>query len=144
MDEDISIHRLLHRINKKTMMRFKDKLKPYDFTRGEFPFLLGLIRRGDGLTQKEICANIPISKSTTSKIVNSLVEKGYLRKETDEEDRRATRIYLTDKREEIEKTIQDIDMEAEKVMMEGFDEEEKRILRRYLKRILDNIGEGGD
>ena len=83
MSEEKSIHKLLHRVHKKTVMEFKHKLEPYDFTRGEFPFLLGLLRKGEGVTQKEICEKIPISKSTTSKMVNNLIDKGYLRKERD-------------------------------------------------------------
>lgn len=136
------MHRLIHSIHKRTIEKFKHKLEPYDFTRGEFPFLLGLIREGDSITQKEICEKIPISKSTTSKMVANLVEKGYLRKERDEEDRRKTRIYLTDRREEIERIIRDIDREAEKNMIEGFDDVEREEVKGYLERILKNLEEG--
>lgn len=141
MSEEVSIHKLLHRVHKKTVMEFKQKLEPYDFTRGEFPFLLGLLRNGDGVTQKEICEKIPISKSTTSKMVNNLIDKGYLRKETDEEDRRATRIYFTDKKEEIEKIVKELDKKAEEMMLKDFDDDEKDQLKGYLIRILDNIEE---
>lgn len=139
MAEDVTVHRLLHRIHKEITMKFKHKLEPYDFTRGEFPFLLGLIKRGDGVTQKEICDRILISKSTTSKMINNLVEKGYLKKKVDEDDKRATRIYLTDKKKEIENIVQEIDEKAEDTLMEGFDEEEKKQIREYLEKMLMNI-----
>ena len=142
MENDDSVHKMLHKIDKNTMLKFRHKLEPYDFTRGEFPFLFGLIKRGDGVTQKDICGHIPISKSTTSKMINNLVKKGYLRKEKDPNDKRATRIYLTDKKEEIENIVKEIDEEAEKLMMEGFTDEEKRQLKEYLSRIIDNLEEG--
>lgn len=141
MPEETSIHKLLHKVNKKLMKEFKHKLEPYDFTRGEFPFLLGLLRKGDGITQKEICERIPISKSTTSKMVNNLIDKGYLKKERDEEDRRATRIYFTDEKEKIENIVKELDKKAEDMMLKDFDEDEKDQLENYLKRILNNIEE---
>ncbi len=139
---DETVHRMLHKIDKRTMLKFQHKLEPYDFTRGEFPFLLGLIKRGDGVTQKEICEKIPISKSTTSKMISNLVEKGYLRKEKDESDKRASKIYLTEKKEEIENIVREIDEEAEDVMMVGFTGEDKERLMGYLSRIIDNLEEG--
>ncbi|MFW6196738.1 MAG: MarR family winged helix-turn-helix transcriptional regulator [Thermoplasmatota archaeon] len=139
MSEDKSIHKLLHKVYKKTMMEFKQKLEPYDFTRGEFPFLIGLLRNGDGVTQKEICEKIPISKSTTSKMVNNLIDKGYLRKEKDKEDRRANRIYFTEKKEEIENIVKELDEKAEEMMLKDFEDEEKEQLKKFLIRILNNI-----
>ena len=134
-----SIHKLYQRVYKNLITLIRSELEPYDFNRGEFPLLFKLIKKGDGITQKEICEMLYISKSTTSKIIKRLVEKGYLRKEKDPEDKRASRIFLTDKKEEIEDLIKEIDQKAENKMLEGFDEEEREELRNYLERILDNL-----
>ncbi|MFW6083557.1 MAG: MarR family winged helix-turn-helix transcriptional regulator [Thermoplasmatota archaeon] len=134
MSEDKSIHKLLHKVHKKTVMEFKQKLEPYDFTRGKFPFLLGLLRNGGGVTQKEICEKIPISKSTTSKMVNNLIDKGYLRKEKDKEDRRANRIYFTEKKEEIENIVKKLDEKAEEMMLKDFEDEEKEQFKKELNK----------
>ena len=142
MVEEESIHKLYQIAHKKLVMFIREELNPYDFNRGEFPLLFKLMKKGDGLTQKEICEMLFISKSTTSKVINSLVDKGYLRKEKDEEDRRATRIYLTEKEREIEEIIEEIDEKAEKVMLEGFDDNEKERLRTYLQRIINNLKDG--
>lgn len=139
-----SIHKLHQVVHKKLIKFIKEELEPYDFNRGEFPLLFKLIKKGDGITQKEICERIHVSKSTTSKIIQSLVEKGYLRKEKDEKDKRVSRIYLTDKKEEIEDLIKEIDKKAEDKMLKGFDEDEKKKLRSSLERILDNLEEDED
>ncbi len=117
----------------------QSELEPYDFNRGEFPLLFKVIEEGDGITQKEICEKLYVSKSTISKIIKNLVEKGYLRKEKDPKDKRVSRIFLTDKKEEIEDLIKDIDEKAENKMLKGFDAEEKNDLKDYLERILDNL-----
>ncbi|MFO7792856.1 MAG: MarR family transcriptional regulator [Candidatus Saliniplasma sp.] len=139
-DED-SIHKLYQIVHKKLIRFIKCELEPYDFNRGEFPLLFKLIKKGDGITQKEICSMLYISKSTTSKIIHSLVEKGYLRKERDEKDKRVTRIYLTDKKNEIKDLMKEIDEKAENRMLEGFGVEEKEQMRTYLERILENLEE---
>jgi len=134
-----SIHKLYQRVYKNLITLIRSELEPYDFNRGEFPLLFKLIKKGDGITQKEICEMLYISKSTTSKIIKRLVEKGYLRKEKDPEDKRASRIFLTDKKDKIEDLIKEIDQKAENKMLEGFDTEEREELRGYLERILDNL-----
>ena len=134
-----SIHKLYQIVYKELIKFIRSELEPYDFNRGEFPLLFKLIKKGDGVTQKEICERLHVSKSTTSKIIKSLVEKGYLRKEKDPDDKRASRIYLTDRKEEIEDLIREIDEKAEKEMLEGFDKEEKKELRGHLERILENL-----
>jgi len=134
-----SIHKLYQRVYKNLIKLIRSELEPYDFNRGEFPLLFKLIKKGDGVTQKEICEMLYISKSTTSKIIKRLVEKGYLRKEKDPDDKRASRIFLTGKKDKIEDLIKEIDQKAENKMLEGFDKEEKEELRSYLERILDNL-----
>ncbi|MFW5946461.1 MAG: MarR family winged helix-turn-helix transcriptional regulator [Candidatus Natronoplasma sp.] len=134
-----SIHKLYQRVYKNLITLIRSELEPYDFNRGEFPLLFKLLKGGDGVTQKEICEKLHVSKSTTSKIIKSLVEKGYLRKEKDPEDKRASRIFLTDKKEEIEDLIKEIDEKAENKMLKGFDDEERKNLKAYLERILDNL-----
>jgi len=136
---DDSIHKLYQRVHKNLIKLIRTELEPYDFNRGEFPLLFKLIKKGDGVTQKEICERLHVSKSTTSKIIKRLVEKGYLRKEKDPQDKRASRIFLTEKKEEIEDLIKEIDEKAENKMLKGFDDEEKKNLRGYLERILDNL-----
>jgi len=139
--EEDSIHKLYQIVYKKLISFIRSELEPYDFNRGEFPLLYKLIKKGDGVTQKEICKMVYVSKSTTSKLIHNLVEKGYIRKEEDEEDRRVTRIYLTDRKDEIEELLKELDRKAENKMLEGFGDEEKYRLRQYLERILENLDE---
>ncbi len=137
-DED-SLHKLYQIVHKKLIRYIRQELEPYDFSRGEFPLLFKLIKKGDGKTQTEICEMLYVSKSTTSKMIDSLAEKGYLRKERDQEDRRATRIFLTERKDEVEDIIEEIDEKAEKEMLKGFTEEEEKELKAYLEKILDNL-----
>ncbi|MFW6083463.1 MAG: MarR family winged helix-turn-helix transcriptional regulator [Thermoplasmatota archaeon] len=137
--DENSTHKLYQIVHKKLIKFIRKELEPYDFSRGEFPLLFKLIKKGDGLTQKEICEMLFISKSTTSKIIHNLTDKGYLRMERDKDDRRRTRIYLTEKKDEIEDLIKELDEKAESRMMKNFEEDEKQQFRNYLEKILENL-----
>ncbi len=137
--EEDSIHKLHLIVHKKLIGFLRCELEPYDFNRGEIPLMYKLLKEGEGKTQKEICEMLYVSKSTTSKIINNLVEKGYVIKERDEADKRITKIYLTERKDEIEKLIKDLDKKAEEKMLSGFEEKEKEELRGYLERILENL-----
>lgn len=139
MPEEDSILNLYLRVHKELVKNLKQSVEPYEFNRGELPILVKLIKGGDGVSQKEIRESLPISKSTTSKTVDNLVRKGYLRKERDSEDRRVTLIYLTDKGREIEDVIKDVEKRAGKRMLENFSEEERDRLAMYLERSLEGL-----
>lgn len=142
--EEDSIHKLYQIVYKKLIAFIRSELEPYDFNRGEFPLLFKLVKKGDGVTQKEITDMLYVSKSTTSKMINNLVDKGYLRKEKDPVDKRATRIYLTEKKDDVKDLFKKIDERAESKMLEGFEGEEKEELRSYLERILENLQDEED
>ncbi len=141
MPEEWSVLKLQTVINRKLICHLRKKIRPYGFSRGEFPFLVRLLKRGDGVSQKEICEDIRISKSTTSKMINKLKDEGYLRMERDPEDRRVKRVYLTDKKHEIEDIVRDIEEEIDEILFKGFDEEDKNKYIEYLHEILENIEE---
>lgn len=59
--------------------------------------LLMLNRKGGQCSQKDLCIELQIEKSYMVSIINSLLEKGYLFKETDYKDRRSKLISLSPK-----------------------------------------------
>lgn len=139
MPEDKPVHRLLTIINWRVKMKLKNMLDPYDFNPGEFPFLATLLEQEEGITQKELCDQMLISKSTTSKRINNLEEKGYIKKRRDPDDRRKTRIYLTNRKKEVKELTEKMNNKADNLMLKNFDDEEKNQFIEYLIRILNNI-----
>ncbi len=138
MNKD-SVVELYISVHKELIKNLKELAEPYKFNRGELPVLAKLIKKEDGIPQKEIREDLTISKSTLSKTINSLIKKDFLKKEKDPEDRRVTLIYLTNKGKEIKNIIKEIDQNAEERMMKNFDEKEKEQLSRYLERLLENL-----
>ena len=63
---------------------------------GQFMFLLELYRK-DGRSQEELSEILSIDKGTTARAIKKLEGDGFLYRERDENDKRAYKIYLTDK-----------------------------------------------
>lgn len=140
MTDENGISDLYHRAHRKLVKRINRIVEPYELNRGELTILATLMEKGDGFAQKEILADLPISKSTMSNTIDNLVEKGYLRKEEDPEDKRVTVIYLTEKGEEAESTVREIDKKVVEMMLKRFSESEKEELTEYLEKLLKNLG----
>ena len=139
MSNDAEIFNLFHKVYKELILNIKDMAEPYEFNRGELPILARLIKNGDGVTQKELLEDLPISKSTMSKIINKLVDKGYISKEKDPEDKRATKIFLTEEAGKAEEKIREIDVEVESKMLQGLEDDERKELREYLEILYENL-----
>lgn len=137
-DED-SIFDLYHKVHKELIRTLRHMVEPYEFTRGELPVLVRLVKEGDGISQKEMRDDLPISKSTMSKTIDNLARKEYIKKERNAEDRRVTRIYLSEKGEQVGRIIREIDTKAEQIMLRDFGEREKEELRGHLKKMLRNL-----
>lgn len=141
MMNDNSIFDLYHRVHRELIKNLRELLRPYDFNRGEIPVLAWLIKDGDGVSQKKIRGDIPVCKSTMSKTVDNLSEKGYLRKEKDFKDKRSTLIYLTEKGKKVEDIIRETDRTVEDIMLKGFSSDERENLSKYLQKISRNLRE---
>lgn len=81
------------------------RLKEYDITPEQWSVLYRIYEQ-DGLIQKDIAARACKDKPTTTRILDSLEAKQFIRKQVGQGDRRSFHIYITDKgRSLIEETI---------------------------------------
>lgn len=106
--------------------------------RGELPVLVRLFREGDGVPQKALREDLDLSKSTVSKVVDSLVDRGLLRKERSEADGRVRLIYLTEAGQALDEPIRAVGHTATERLLEGFDDAEVEELTAYLERLAAN------
>jgi len=104
---------------------------------GQYVFLIHLYSN-DGINQECISSNLNIDKGTTARALKRLEELGYIMRVVDEEDKRAYRVFLTDKAKYIEKEFFEILAEANRVLTKDFTEEEKALAISLLKRMVNN------
>ena len=97
-------------------------------------FVLAICRR-PGMSQEEIARDICLNKSTVTRALSYLEERGFVRREAKAGDRRALLIYPTDKMEKILPEIMRITREFNDGITEGLTADEIELFHVMLARM---------
>ena len=136
--KDDSIFHLIIGVCRAHYKRTRALLSELELYRGQPP-LLHLLWEKEGRTQTELSEELNTEPGTIAKMVKRMEQRGFVVKKTDEEDRRVSRIYLTDRGEEIRQKVIAIEQEIEDICLQGFTTEEQVLLRRFLLHLRENL-----
>jgi DNA-binding MarR family transcriptional regulator len=94
------IYVLVHRCHEQ-LLKLSHKKKPDNEFAGigvTMPqgIILKLLLADDGLTQKELTAKLQITSSSCGSLIMKLEQEGYLKRRTNESDKRTFNVYLTE------------------------------------------------
>lgn len=95
--------------------------------------------REKDLFQKDLESEFHITRSTTSKVVNLMVEKGLIRREEVKGDARLKKLVLTQKAVEMAKEMEEGHERIERQIIKGFTKEELKQFYSYLDRLKQNV-----
>lgn len=91
------------------------------------------------LTMKEIAEKIGKDKSTVTVLINTLLYKGYIKKNVSKEDRRITFIELTELGQSKEVKYREISKKVVETAYDYFTEDEKETFLALLKKMNSNF-----
>lgn len=121
-------------------MFLNNELEKVDITATELMYL-GSLYKKDGITQDELVREYCIDKAATARTIQSMEKKGLVYRKADEVDKRAKRVYLTEKSDEYQKLIQDIQKKwIEKINME-IAEDDMEVFLKVLSSVTIRIQE---
>lgn len=126
------------RIDRRFMAKCFGQMQELGIYPGQIP-VLGLLAHKDGLSQREIAEKLHIKPPTVNVTVQRLEKAGFLYREADEKDQRISRIYLTEKGKQTKESGMKKVQDNEKILLDGFSEEDLCLLRRFLDQITENI-----
>jgi DNA-binding MarR family transcriptional regulator len=106
-------------------------------------FLLINLWPQDGLTHTEIAEHLCVQPATLSRMLDRLVKTGLVQRQQDSGDQRVSRVYLTEKGQELLEPIQQTWDELERISFANLTPEERLLLRRILLQVSENL-EGGE
>lgn len=104
----------------------------------EMWLVLSRLYAKDGQYQTQIADSTFRDRPNTSRILAGLEERGFVRKERDEDDMRRVRIHLTEKGAEFVRQMAPMAARTRDSLYDGLSDEELRALRRVLRRIERN------
>lgn len=135
-----SIGRWISILYRYSHVYFGRKLKKYDIGRGQVTFLVALYKK-DGVSQEDLSLYLSIDKGTTAKALKKLEDNGYVMRKTCDMDKRANKVYLTEKAWDIKPVVSKVLKEWTNALTKGFKEEEKAAALNMLERMWLNAEE---
>ena len=129
-----SLGRIIAGLHWQARIYFDNALAPFGLSSGTLPLLGSLLRR-DGLNQQELSERLHVDKATITRMVSKLIKLGYVRRDKDPDDKRAYRLFATQKARDIDPDIKQVLRGWTAILSEGFTGEEKdqafALLTRY-------------
>ena len=115
------------------------RLEPLGLSSLEGDLLFHLLTGGDQPHQEELAERLDIGKAAVSRAVDSLEDKGYVRRAQAPEDGRARCVTLTDKARAAGAGIVGVYETLYQIACAGVDEEELRRIGAVLARVAANL-----
>ena len=100
---------------------------------------LAVLSTIDGILIRELAVYAVVQQSTLSRALDALDQNGLIRRETDEQDSRATRVFITDAGRETYDRLWPHMAGAYDAMFKGIDAAEKRAFVATLQKMLRNV-----
>ncbi|HEX5406941.1 MAG TPA: MarR family transcriptional regulator [Pseudonocardiaceae bacterium] len=126
---------LLHRAQRKAATAFTDALRPLGLQSKHFGALL-VLRRGHGLSQRELIERLDSDKSSMVRMLDDLESRGLCVRTPDTQDRRAYSVRLTDTGHAVFEQAERHAMKVVDELLSGFTAEESQQLRDLLVRFI--------
>ena len=123
-----------------TDQRITGALAEMELTASQGPILGYIAHRETPPCAKDIEEEFHLSHPTVSGLLSRLEKKGFLEFFPDETDRRCKRIRLREKGLQCIEIMHQAIRENERVLVQGFSEEEQSLFLSFLNRAIHNMG----
>ncbi len=127
---------LLSRAQLVVNKEFKIQLGEYDITPVQCG-VLNCLYKEDGQGLKALSEKVSVNASTMTGVIDRMEAKGIIERRPDPNDRRAQGVFLTDKGYELEETATNTILEANKLVLDDYSDEQVDLLLGILKDLGD-------
>lgn len=124
-------------LNRYIQAYISKHLKAYNLGYGQHSFLL-VLYDNNGISQDTLSDILNIDKGTTAKAVKKLEDEGYVYREVDPDDKRAYRLYCTEKALNLKPVLFEVLRSYNDLLTANFTEEEKELTLKLLKKMSEN------
>ncbi len=107
--------------------------------KGGYRHLLFHLAFNDGCSQFELAKKTHLKAPTVSVTLQNMESDGFIRRETDENDLRSYKIFLTEKGWEYHRLVREAIKKFEEQLMEGVSDEDTESLKRILLVLRNNL-----
>ena len=119
---------------------FSHELSEVEVTASELMYLAQLYAQ-DGLIQDEMSNKISVDRAATTRTLQAMEKKGLVRREQDENNHRAKRVYLTEKAKGLEPRIRELQRRWVDFITQDLTQEESDTFARQLRMLAQRARE---
>ncbi len=124
------------RLKTKCIAKENEIMKEFNLSPAEYNGIAAMTPR-EKICGNDVAAKMELSPSRASRVIERMVQNGYLVRKVDGKDRRKCTIYLAKKGSEVKKKIENIKNECEKKFHEQLSPEELEQFTGNLKKVMD-------
>ena len=118
-------------------MRYREReLEDTGLAGCQTPYLLALYRH-EGQTQEELARYLNVNKSSVTRQLAILEDKGYIRREPDPDDRRSLLVYPTDQALALKERMRHVLRDWNAYLTADFTDAEREQLSRLMERVAE-------
>lgn len=128
----------LKKMMKAQFTSSKKVLEEYGLYVGQPQFMFTLLKE-EGLSQKDIAQRLGIKPATVNVTLKRLEKGGLVEKRLDEKNKRASKVYLTDKGKDICLEVKDVMNERSAKLFSVLSDDEKMNFKKILEKLNKNI-----
>lgn len=137
LPEDIPLGAVVSLINRSKHVFLNNRLRSLDLSAGQFPILI-LLAKEQNIMQDRFVQHYHLDKGTIARAVRKLENGGYIRRITDPDNRRAVRLFLTEKGEDAIPLLKDINREWEHQICTNLSKTEIAALHSIMRHVARN------
>lgn len=124
---------LVAKANQNAQKILKERLKKFGLTTVQ-GLILGELFEEDGVTASDIGGRLVLDNATVSGVLDRLLEKGWIKKETDTNDKRVQKIFLSSKEDtKLISQLFQARKAANELILSKLTIEEQMLLKRFLR-----------
>lgn len=112
------------------------KLERYNIGSGQYIILLTLFRNG-GINQEDLSDYLKINKGCIAKSIKKLEDEGYIERSINLDDRRAYKVFLTQKGMDIIPSVQEALRSWEDIIISDLSDNEKQMIENLLSKMAE-------
>ena len=131
---------LLHDVVRMMRVGYDRRMKPLGLTRSQW-WVLNRLYFLEGTRQSELASELDIEKATLGRLLDRLESKGWVVRKPDPTDRRAKRVYLTDKVEPTMRIMRQRATETNTEALASLTSSEQKQMIKMLLRIRGDLAD---
>ncbi|MFT7879874.1 MAG: MarR family transcriptional regulator [Sulfurimonas sp.] len=135
---DQSLGFVLNRTAIASKNSFNRLIRSYGISPEQWSVIFRIVEH-DGISQKALAESTYRDQGNLTRMLDRLIEKGYVRREADADDRRAIKLFATERSVVMADEIIPLSQAHNETMTHGFSSEEKATLIALLNKVYKNI-----